>query len=207
MNQYYVIRYVPDGEACPYYLSGNFSPEAWEFENVEPNPLEIEIKKQYSLKISDPEIKFLGFDYYDGEPRLVSARFLKICEELGVSFRAIPFDIKLKKGAVVDETYYIFLAGSNVSLLDVEQSAYTVEHVVETGEVMVDTIFPPNPVYSKIEKFIPKGDTFPALFFCIEIMKLVCNEEFRLHATELDLKGMEFLPIDGSYTYDFWTET
>lgn len=96
------------------------------------------------------EVKFLDFDYYDNEPRLVSNRFLEVCDELDVPFKAIPLSIFLKKGSNVAGRYYFFFAGENVGLLNQEQSAYTLEHVVESGEVMANHAFPPYPIYSKI---------------------------------------------------------
>lgn len=207
MNRYYVIKYVPDGKGCPYLLSGDFTPDDWEFENVEPNPLEIEVAEKYSLKVTASEIKLLDFDYYDNEPRLVSNRFLEVCCQLGVPFKAIPLRITLKKGMDVGDKYNFFLAGENVGLLNQQQSIYTVERMVENGEVMVNHIFPSYPIYSKIEKFIPREDRFPPLFFCIEIMRLVCDEAFYQRATEAGLKGLEFIAIDENYFYNFWEDS
>jgi hypothetical protein len=207
MNRYYAIKYAPDGKGCPYLLSGDFTPDDWEFENVEPLPLEIEVMQKYSLKISTSEIKFLDFDYYDNEPRLVSNRFLEVCDELKVLFKAIPLWITLKKGVDIGDEYNFFHAGKNLGLLDLQQSVYTVERMVENGEVMANHAFPSYPIYSRIEKFVTKEDEFPALFFCIEIMRLVCDEAFYQRATEAGLKGLEFVAIDEAYVYDFWDDS
>lgn len=204
MNRYYVINYLPDGNGCPHLLSGDFTPDNWDFENVEAKPFEIEVTKKYSLKVTASEIKFLDFDYYDNEPRLVSNRFLEICNQLGVPFKAIPLQITLKKGGGAVDKYHSFHAGENLGMLDQQQSIYTLECIVQNGEVMANHTFPSCPIYSKIEKFIPREGKFPALFFCIEIMRLICDEEFYQRATEAALKGVEFIATDEAYAFDFW---
>ncbi|MCA1856627.1 hypothetical protein LE190_11935 [Massilia oculi] len=206
MTKYYAIQYAPDGKALPYYLSGDYDPAEWEFSGVEARPLDINTTQAYRLRLSDPAIKELGFDYYDNEPRLVSSRFLEVCRALQVGFKAIPIQITLPSGQAARQDYYIFFAADNISLLDQERSVYTLERVIETGKVMIDAIFPPHPVYSTIEKFACKQIGTAPLFYCIEIMRLVCTETFRERAVESGLKGLQFVPIDEHYGYDLWSD-
>lgn len=206
MTRYYAIHYAPDGKACPYHLSGEYSPAEWEFDGIEAKPLEIRTTKPYYLYLPKSAVQKLDFDYYDRAPNLVSVRFLEVCKRLNVKFNTVPLNIMSKSGQPVNQLYYIFFAGDNISLLDQDRSAYTVEHVTETGDVMIDRLFPPNPVYNRIDRFSCKQMETPAMFFCIEIMRLVCTESFQKYANEAGLKGLRFVSIDENYVYDPWCD-
>jgi hypothetical protein len=204
MKTYYAIDYAPDDAGCPHYLIGNYTPEEWEFETDEPNPLNLTINERYKLELTDRDVKSLNFDYYGNEPKLVSKKFLELCDELGVKFRAIEIDVKLATKGRPTYIYYIFLPGDSISLLNTEDSEFTVERIVETGEPMTNNRHPSTPIYSRIDRFSVKDIKTPPLFFCVEILQLVCTDEFRARALHLQLNGMSWVPIDESYVYDLW---
>ncbi|WP_371870472.1 imm11 family protein [Pseudoduganella flava] len=143
----------------------------------------------------------MGFDFYGEQSYMVSEQFCDLCREYSVPFRPVPLTLVLQGQQV--GSYYFFLPGKYVALLDTERSEYEIDTDLETGQPMVDQLFPPTPVYKKISRFVPRSDETCSLFSCIEIGKLVCSGDFRDAVLERGLKGMRFTPIQ-DFTYDPW---
>jgi hypothetical protein len=112
--------------------------------------------------------------------------------------------VTLHSGQLSAKDYFIYLPAAHVALLDVEKSTVEIEKIVETGEAMIDKLHPPNLVYARIDHFVPREMTTPELFFCIELIRLVCTEKFKIGATEKNIIGLDFTPVDANFRYDPW---
>jgi len=205
-RQFHTLQYEPNGQDCPYFLSQHSVPEEWEWRNYEVDPYGVTIVANYRSQITDPDVKFIDFDFYGSDAPYVSDRFLAVCDEFSVRYRAVPVEITLRDGTRPEKPYFFFLPADQLSLLDPERSIAEIDRVKETGAQMMDKIFPDVPVYSKIEKFVVKDDVTPHLFQCIEIFSLVCTDEFFKMASERGLRGIKFTPIDEAYVYDPWAD-
>jgi hypothetical protein len=138
----------------------------------------------------------------DGDQPYVSQDFLNVCDSTGVPYRAIPLRMLLPSGTETKKNYFFFLPKSNLSLLDRASSQYEDQLNLETGEVQYNGVFTDVPMYTKIEKFVPKDIPTPPLFFCTEIFALICIEQFK--AAGSALIGVEYVPLDESYRYAPW---
>jgi len=203
-DKLYSLKYEPDGNGCPHFLSEKVVPDEWEWNPYETKPFDIEIAKRYSSKITDKAIKFIDFDFYGTDSRYVSDKFTTLCNDLSISFRAIPIDITMRDGSRPEKSYFVFLSASHISILDTEKSIYEIERLKENGAVAMHKDFPEIPVYSKIEKFIAKNLEFPHLFQCIDIYSLVCTDAFKNESLNRNLRGLKFIPLDEGFTYDPW---
>lgn len=198
----YVLKYQPDGQGCPYYLSGEFNQPEWEWRNFETKPHEATITKDYSLRITDGDLKFIDFDFYGTLTNYVSKQFVALCADLHVNFRRVPLDILYLGGGRPSKSYFVFLPADHLPILDEEKSVTEVETVDESGQPMMDRLFPDIPIYRRIEKFVARNVETPHLFQCVELFSLVCTETFREQALKLNLRGLEFIPLDERYVYD-----
>lgn len=205
-ENFYVLNYEAGYDVGPSYLSGQLNHPEYEWELFCPNPHQIEIKNEYLFTVTDEEVAMIDFDFYGEQSYLVSDRFLSLSQKLNVDFRPVPVAIVLPDGRRPDKKYFYLLPAQHISLLDESQSSYRVEVNVETGEPVIDKIFPPTPVYEKITKFVIKAVATPHLFQCIEIMQLVCTGTFKREAESSGLKGLKFTPIDETYIYDPWAD-
>ena len=202
----FTLQYQPDGEGSPHHMSENVKPDQWEWDNYPVNPFELVIKNHYEITITDPEITSVDFDFYGNITAYTSQDFLTVCNSLGVSYRAVPVDLRLAGGTAVMKTYSIFLPGDYMSLLDADRSEAEIELVVETGEPMSNSILPATPMYSKISKFVALQIDLPELFFCVDIFCLVCTDDFRKAVLAANLRGIGFMPLDDAYVYDPWAD-
>lgn len=200
----YILEYHPDENGCPVHIAQEYEPEEWEWENQDPNPFQVQIARQYSSVIIDGDIRFVDFDFYGLDSRLVSSRFIDVCKTCAVRFRSVPFDIRFSDYSRPEKQYFIFLPADHLPILDAERSVCEVELNVETGMPMMDRFFPDIPIYQKIEKFVVRDFTFPALFQSVELDMLVCTDEFHQHAMNSGLRGLKFVPLDENYVYDPW---
>lgn len=204
---YFVVKYSGGESGCPHHLSGEMNQEEWEWDPFSPNPHQARIEKQYAFKVTDPDIETIHFDFYEAPSCYVSDKFLSLCDVLNVSYRAVPLEIQISNGGKIQSfPRHIFLIASGVSLLDKENSEFSLEMDLETGMTMYNRYFPDSPIYSFIGKFVSNTESHPALFRCIETMELVCNSEFKDLATSSMLHGISFLPIDEQYKFDPWGE-
>lgn len=80
---------------------------------------------------------------------MVSEQFCDLCREYSVPFRPVPLTLVLQGQQV--GSYYFFLPGKYVALLDTERSEYEIDTDLETGQPMVDQLFPPTPVYKNLK--------------------------------------------------------
>lgn len=204
---YFVVRYKGGEIGCPHHLSGELNQEQWEWDPFSPDPHSEIVEKDYVLKVSDTDVKTIGFDFYEAPSYYVSKKFLSVCDALGVNYRSIPLEIQILDRKITQSfRYYIFLTASSAALLDEKESEFSFETVVETGEVMINRYFKNFPMYSWINKFVPNAENHPALFRCIETMELVCSRDFKDLATRNNLQGISFIPIDENYKFDPWGE-
>jgi hypothetical protein len=200
---FYVVTYSAGAAGCPHYLTGDYSPEEWEFDTEEADPVSLKIDKQYPLKITDSETSALLFDFYEPSPTIVSQEFLHLCEKYKAKYRAIPLNITRPKKRPVQKQYSIFLPGDHIALLDVNSSIAEAEINTDTGGPLINKTFPTTPVYAKIERFVPKNTSTPSLFWCVEIGKLMCTEEFQKGASSAGLYGLVFVHTD-DFRHDPW---
>ena len=203
-DKFHVLEYEPDDKGCPYYLSERATPKEWEWDGYDTKPFDVKITKNYSSKITDKDINFIDFDLYRTDSPYVSDKFVALCKELSVSFRAIPIDITMRDGSRPEKTYFVFLPASYISLIDVENSIFEIERLRENGDATMHRDFPDIPVYSKIENFRTKDIEAPHLFQCIDIFSLVCTDVFKIEALKRNLRGLKFTPLDETYIYDPW---
>lgn len=207
MNQrIYKIDYAAGEDGCPHHLSEKQNPDEWEWGSYETNPFDVVITKKYATKIVDGEIKNIDFDYYGTDSPYVSNLFVGLCEDLSINFRAIPIDITLKNGKHPSKSYFVFLPGDHLAILDPEKSKVEIDADKETGEPITNSAFPQIPIYNKISKFVLKNIATPHLFHCIEIFSLVCTEVFRNEIEKRNLRGLQFTLLDANYTYDPWAD-
>lgn len=202
--KFFVVRYGRAGAACPAHLSGEFNHDEWEWNVFEPSPATIEIKRNYVFSVTDSTIASLNFDFYGSPTIFVSARFVSVCDDFGVKFRAIPMTIVLK--GVEINNYSIFLIGDSEALIDVSRSEFAVERDLETKDVVMSRIFEGYPLYCWIKTLSPRENIRPHLFRCIETMELVCSAQFKRKCDELKINCIDFVPIDSNYIYDPWDE-
>ncbi|WP_312511701.1 hypothetical protein [Massilia sp.] len=205
-NAAYVLEYEADGHGCPYFIAEEREPSEWEWDSIDPNSAAVPVKKNYSVKITDTEISDMDFDFYGTGTKYVSSLFIDVCNSLLVDFRCIPVEIEYSDGSRPKKDYSIFLPAVHLPLMDLERSNFEVEKVVETGEAMTHRYFPGVPFFSKIDKFTLKDIPIPPLFECVELGRLVCNATFRNRALQVGLRGVNFIGIDESFTYDPWAE-
>ncbi|WP_321790361.1 hypothetical protein [Burkholderia pyrrocinia] len=203
--RFYVVKYRAEDAGCPSYLSGELNREEWEWPVYVADPFGVDVKHEYVLALSDSSIS-VDFDFYGTQTNYVSKEFLTVCESVGVRYRAIPIDIVRSAKSVGQKIYSIFLPADHESLLDRQKSEYSEDRDLETKEVAENKLFPGTPMYGWIKRFIPRDDCSVNLFRCTETMELVCSHEFKVEAERYALKGIDFLPIDESYSYDPWGE-
>ncbi|NHZ66909.1 hypothetical protein [Massilia genomosp. 1] len=200
-KNYYILKYKACGAECPIRLSGRLNQHKWEWDGFETKPNDVDIVKNYEFTVSDRKIKSLEFDFYGYLTKFVSEKFLKVCDDLNVKFRAVPLKFIVQKKEI-DKKYYIFLPVDHFSLLDAELSEFEAVRDDETGELFEDKIYPGQVVYENITKFVISDGEFPHLFKCSEILELVCTREFMQLAIERGLNCIDFIPLDVNFKYN-----
>ncbi|WP_406807233.1 Imm43 family immunity protein [Burkholderia semiarida] len=203
--RFFVVKYRAGDSGCPPYLSGELNRDEWEWPMYVADPFGVDVKHEYIFTLSDSSVS-IDFDFYGAQTNYVSKEFLVACEKLGVRYRAIPISIVASGKPAGNKVYSIFLPADHESLLDRQRSNYSEDRDLETKEVAENKLFPGTPMYSWIKNFIPRDDCASNLFRCTETMELVCSQEFKSEVERCALKGIEFLPIDESYSYDPWGE-
>ncbi|WP_223542553.1 hypothetical protein [Pseudomonas sp. BF-RE-26] len=202
------IFYLVDfcGASCgqPEFISGEFNCDEWEWDEFDPGVESVVVERVYKFKVLDRTIKTLDVDFLGSPHNLVSARFLEVCDSLNVRYRSVPVELKLASGVVSGE-YFIFIPLDAVELLDQAGSKFFLEKDLNTSEPVFNRYHPAVPVYSWIRQFSAKSGVCESFFVCIEIMKWVCSEEFKVEA-EKKLAGLSFKPIDSEFVFDPWGE-
>ncbi|MXN79755.1 hypothetical protein GR157_34160 [Burkholderia sp. 4701] len=204
-THFYVVKYRPGGAGCPPYLSGEMNRAEWEWPMYVADPFGVDVKHEYIFTLSDPSIS-VDFDFYGTQTNYVSKEFLTVCDSMGVRYRAIPINIVRDAKPAGQKSYSIFLPADHKSLLDRQKSEYSEDRDLETKEVAENKLFPGTPMYSWIKRFVPREDCSANLFRCTETMELVCSRDFKVHVERSALTGIDFVPIDESYSYDPWGE-
>jgi len=204
-KKYYVMSYSSVGEGCPESLIGFFNCETFEWDPFELDPKRLDIKHQYCLKLSslDMRIDELDFDFYQLGGEYVSRKFLSVCDDLGVSYKAIPLDLSWR-GKVRKGEFFIFLPGESIAALDKERSVYEVSRDLESGRVLESSLYPGSAPIDNIDLFVVSAEVEGDLFRCQETLELFCSERFISYAG--GLKGLSFLEVDENYKYDPWSE-
>jgi len=202
---YYVMRYSAEDRGCPIVLSGFFNCDEFEWDPLESNPSEIEVKKSYTLKLSGVEMDLddLNFDFYQVGDTYVSKKFLAICDELGAKYKAIPLEI-VHKGKSRKDDFFIFLPGESLAALDKSKSEYLVSKDLETGAEIENLLYPGSVSIDSVVNFVVSAAIESDIFRCQETLELFCSEKFKVAASYL--KGIQFERIDEHYKYDAWAE-
>nr|OAI59918.1 hypothetical protein RSP597_23610 [Ralstonia solanacearum] len=204
--RFYVVQYCSGETGCQNFLSGVMNREEWEWPMYTTDPFSVVVEHEYIYKLSDPDVS-IDFDFYGSQTNFVSKQFLSVCDVLGVRYRAVPLRIAKEGGEECNhKSYFIFLPGEHVALLDRDQSEFAEDRDMETGEVAASNLFPGTPMYSWIKRFVVRQDCAAHLFRCTETMELVCSAKLKADVERQALKGIGFVPIDGSYSYDPWGE-
>ena len=205
-ERFFILNYEPGPDVGPAYLSGNLNFPEYEWDLFCQNPHDVSIIREYIFTVTDTEVDNIDFDFYGEQSYLVSEKFLALGKDLQVDFRSAPVKIVMPDGRLSKKNYSYFLPGKYVSLLDQEKSSYAVDMNIETGEPLEDKLFPGQPVYEKIDRFVAKDIPTPNLFMCTEILQLVCTDRFRKMAEEQELKGVRFTSLDEDYIFDPWAD-
>lgn len=195
MQKLYFIKYQANGTDCPHFTGGrHFKDECYtgehEWDFNAPNPFNAEIKSHYGLEI---DVSSLDCDYSDNI--YVSELFLKLLDECGVVYRAVPYEIILNTGEKPQKKYYVLLLAGRIFLLDKEKSIYVVAKDFYSHQPLHSKFDSREPVYERITKFIPKEIDVPDVFICAENNKLMCTERFKSLAEEKQLKGLSFVEM------------
>lgn len=201
-NNYYAMSYDSTGEGYPVSMAGFFNCEQFEWDPYETNPNKLDIKHDYSINLTSlgVEIKDIDFDFYQVGATYVSKAFLKICDDLGVKYRAVPLELKSGKKTRRGD-FFIFLPGESLATMDKERSVYEVSNI-ETSATVYSPLYPGAVSIDKIEFFVVSEYIRADFFRCQETLELFCSKRFKLSAH--NLKGISFVKIDSSYRYDPW---
>ncbi|AYN96134.1 hypothetical protein EAW52_20295 [Pseudomonas sp. LTJR-52] len=202
-TKFYILNYEADGLSNPYMLGSIGTPEKWEWQLYEPSPEKIKINESYTLDITESNIENIGFDYYENPEVIVSSRFLDICNKFSVPYRAIPLKI-INKGKEISSSYFYFLPGKSIEAMDKRYSEFTVSKDDRTGDFLKSEIWPNIELYDEIKKFVPKCDISLDLFRCIENLKIIVSERFKLEAEKNKIIGISYETLDDSYSFDIW---
>lgn len=204
-DSYYVMHYSENSKGCPSSLIGFFNCEEFEWEPFELNPLRINIKNNYVLKLSelDMDLNDLSFDFFQGGSVYVSSKFLEVCDRVGAIYRAIPLSISFRHEQREGE-FFIFLPGEQLPALDKTLSTYQISKDSETGREIESPLYPGTVSIDSVENFVVAAGIKSNIFRCQETLELFCSESFKLAAS--DLKGLSFSKVDESYKYDPWAE-
>jgi len=203
-KDYYVVESDKDGHGLV-SMNGYFNVEKFEWEACEYNPLACEIKKSYKLALTglNGSLRDLDFDFYRVSLTYVSERFLKVCDALGIKYRAVPMALSQGKECREDD-FYIFLPAEHIAVMDRERSDYTIARDLETGAISENRIFPGLENVDSINNLIMVEQVESHLFICQETLELFCSGAFFRKAS--GLKGIRFKKIDRDYRYDPWSE-
>lgn len=204
-KKYFAVRYDSTGEGCPIVLTGFFNIDEFEWEPFEPCPTKIKVAKNYELSLSGLEMPLgkLDFDYYQLGGEYVSLKFLKLCDTLRISYRAIPLKINLNDESRENE-FFIFLPGESLAALDRDKSVFEQSVDCDTGLAIQSPLYSGAVSYDSVTRFVLSEALSSDLFRCQETLEIFCSEKFMVAAQEL--KGIKFDPIDESYRYDAWAE-
>ncbi|QGZ40041.1 hypothetical protein IP92_05974 [Pseudoduganella flava] len=199
MKNFYIAQYTNKHPGCPIYMAAELNHRVTEWPSFVYDPAAITVTKDYVLQVTDPEIVEVNFDMSNGDQKIVSQEFLDVCTGLDVPHRSVPVKIILADGSPTRKSYFFFLPGASLALLDRDQSDFEDEQDLENGGVLYNTVYPGVPIYARIDKYVAKDIGTPPLFFNPDIFELVCTEEFK--AVGEKLLGVQYLPLNETYRY------
>lgn len=200
-KQFYVLEYNPGGSGLPSYIDKEYIPELPYFDVFTAPPKNEDFAEAYQLRTKVKEMKG---DYFVIDD-IVSNDIIELCKLLSVNFISIPLDVRLNGRKKPEKNYNLFYLTDYLSILDRDGSHYEISKDLESGklntpeEMGLDKIY-----YEKITNFIVKDGVEKSLFFCNEIIKPVCSEEFKELYEKQNLSGVRFIPIDKNFSYDAW---
>jgi len=198
-NDFYILKYAPDGAGAPFFFETDWLPELPEFHYPTENPKGL--NHQYTVKA---KIDFLDADYLPDQ-FLASQRFIELCHELSVD--AICKKVKIVGLRGDMRGYYFFAPSERISLLDKDNSQFSLEVDKHTGRPAVsseeDGEFP---VYEVIDLFRVAPEVSSHLFFCRELRDVVCSEVFKRKFVQAGMTGGSFEAIDDAFRYAPWED-
>ncbi|MBI6549756.1 hypothetical protein [Xenorhabdus lircayensis] len=200
-NNFFIVKYAPDGVGLPDFMDKEWSPEL-PYYDIYKNPPSLEtLADKYNIKIKSYQ---LDGDFFVKD-RLISLEMLKLCNELKINCITVPVEIQLYRKKIPQKQYFIFFLSDYLSILDLNKSVFSISKDIYTGKLEtpedsgLDRIY-----YETIDKFCIKEGISQHLFFCQELAKPVCSHVFKEKFESLNLKGAEFEIIDNNYKYDAW---
>lgn len=202
---FYLVDY--EGSSCgqPDFISGEFNYDDWEWDEFDPRAENTIINREYKFSILDRSIKSLDIDFLGFPHNIVSRRFLELCDSLNVKYRSVPVKLQFSEGPMLSSNFFIFIPLDAVELLDQSGSEYSLESDLSSGEPVFNRYHPNVPVYSWIKSFSTKNNIQEDFFICLELMKWVCSEKFKVLA-ESKLVGLNFTPINSEFSFNPWGE-
>lgn len=202
-NKFYTLECNPGVAGLPPYIDKKYTPDLPYFDIFTSPPKEEDFIERYKLRTS---VKDISGDYFLDDD-IVSSDLVKMCQSLNIAFLSVPLDIVLNGRKYPSKNYSLFYLKKYISILDVKESSYEISRDLDSGklntpqEMGLDKVY-----YEKITNFVIKKDINEDLFFCTDIIKPVCSEKFKSLFQEKCFSGINFIPIDSSYSYDAWGE-
>lgn len=204
-SDFFLVEFCGESGGFPEFISGEYNVDEWEWDEFDPNAAGVDIEQKYEFYIKEKNKKISTLDFLGFPHNIVSDDFIKICDELGVRYLSVSVTLSRAGENKFHKKYSIFTPLEGVKLLDMERSSYSLDKNMETGEVIYNRYYPSVPVYSYIKSFFTNKDESSAFFMCIELMKWVCNGDFKKRADK-DLVGFSFIPITPDFSFDPWGE-
>lgn len=201
LKKYYVVESLPDGLGVPYFLDKHWSPELPIFDIFSSSPNESLFEDFYNVRIL---ADCINGDYFPDDS-LISDEMLLLLVKYGVNFFSRKVEVRLSKKNNPKKKYNLFFLKDYVYLLDQEKSVFVLAENSSSGYNASEVGDGPQDIfYDKIEGFIVKKDVVNDFFFCKEITKPVCSEEVKDEFNTLNMKGVQFIPLDDKYKFDPW---
>jgi hypothetical protein len=124
---------------------------------------------------------------------------VETCEALGVGFFARQLNVVLSKKKKPAKDYYLFFLQDYISILDRDRSIYVQGDVFQVDERRTHHGLPQRYFYDEISSFVVGASVSSDLFWCLEISRPVCSQEFMRCYEKANLTGVVFTPIDECY--------
>jgi hypothetical protein len=197
MNDFYVVS-ASENDGISLFFEEEWNPALPEFNQVVKNPELGEFADSYEMKA---DLERFEVDVVL-EQYIASSEFVRMCESQNCSFIDLPLKIVLLGGAETEKEYRFFCVLSRCSLLDSENSVFTLmdERLLRPSEEREGM----SPVYDRIDRFVPRKGVSENLFYCEELKQVVCSSLFKADYDEKGLVGLEFQKIDDDFVYAPW---
>jgi hypothetical protein len=196
MQEYYIVRYKPDGKGAPYFFDLEWSPELPEFHYPSKNPSSESLHDAYTA-VAD--VEGLQADWLIDQ-FLASDSFLAICDDFKCPYLSREADLSLSnKLAPLSQSYSFFVPLERLRAMDVNQSSFVVDSNDKAGCS--------NDVeYERIDKLVMQSNIKSHLFYFEEIKEFVCSGDFFKAVLEKKIIGLDFSLLDSSYKYAPWDD-